>query len=102
MTELFRVPVAQVRQLQPIYLTVSYQAETLASVKAYSAGKTSLRTAFNGTGFVTVCKYFILPPPITDVARVLKGRRKENEKRKYDAVVVDNFGYLCHFIIRHA
>lgn len=55
-TELFRVPVASVPDVPPVFLTVGYRADTLATVKAYTAGATSLRTAFNASGSTTICE----------------------------------------------
>ena len=55
-TQLIHVPVARIIGLPPVYLTVSYRADSAATVSAYSAGKASVRTAFNATGFVTACE----------------------------------------------
>lgn len=52
--ELFRVPVASVTGLPPVYLTVTYQVQTLITVQAYSGGEADLRTAFNTSGYLLV------------------------------------------------
>lgn len=56
--ELFRVPVAQPRGVPPVYLTVSYNALSAATVSAYSAGKATLKSAFNATGYLTASQKF--------------------------------------------
>ena len=56
-TELLRMPVATSLGLPPIYLVVTAQSLMEASVRAYSSGAAALRTAYNGTGFVTLCEY---------------------------------------------
>ena len=55
-TELLRMPVAASVGLPPIYLVVTVQSLMQASVHAYSSGAAVLRTAYNGTGFVTLCE----------------------------------------------
>lgn len=62
-TLLFEVPLAKPNtELPPVKLIVSYDAQTFVNLQAYSAGETSLRTAFNGSGFVTVSQQY---DPIT-------------------------------------
>nr|KAG5704395.1 hypothetical protein BaRGS_031101 [Batillaria attramentaria] len=50
-TEVFRIPVIKAKpDIPAVFLSVSYDAQTFADVQAYSAGKSSLRTSFNGSG----------------------------------------------------
>ncbi|XP_076453310.1 uncharacterized protein LOC143288574 isoform X2 [Babylonia areolata] len=55
--QLLRVPLIRPRggdpPLPPVYLTVTYSSVSMAAVSAYSAGKGSVSTAFNASGFVT-------------------------------------------------
>ncbi|KAK7493718.1 hypothetical protein BaRGS_00015047 [Batillaria attramentaria] len=63
-TEVFRIPVIKAKpDIPAVFLSVSYDAQTFADVQAYSAGKSSLRTSFNGSGFVTVSQQY---DPITN------------------------------------
>ena len=61
--ELLRFPVAKPQGLPPVYLVVTSQSLVFASVRAYSAGPSALKTAYSASGFVTLCKclFTLLP-----------------------------------------
>jgi hypothetical protein len=59
-TELLRMPVAKTLGLPPIYLVVTAESLVQASVRAYSAGAAVLRSAYNASGYVTLCEYTLL------------------------------------------
>ncbi|XP_067681059.1 uncharacterized protein [Haliotis asinina] len=56
--ELIRIPVAVVRRLPPVELSLAYNTQTLASVFGYSGGSGRGRTGFRANGRYTISQQF--------------------------------------------
>ena len=56
--ELLRIPVAVVRSLPPVELTLSYSTHASVSIKGYVGGKSKIRTSYISDGNYVICKYF--------------------------------------------
>ncbi|XP_046559439.1 uncharacterized protein LOC124268503 [Haliotis rubra] len=56
--ELIRIPVAAVRQLPPVELSLAYNTQALASVFGYSGGSGRGRTGFRASGRYTISQQF--------------------------------------------
>ncbi|XP_041349226.1 uncharacterized protein LOC121368556 [Gigantopelta aegis] len=57
--ELIRIPVAVVRSLPPVELTLSYSTHTSAAIKGYVGGKLSIRTSYAADGKYVVSQQFL-------------------------------------------